>query len=73
MTGSRNHQVIDMLLRAGVDVNQKNILGMNALLLVAGYGNDQLVDMVLAARADPNITNDFGHTALHLAVVSFHS
>ena len=59
-----------MLLRAGVDVNQKNILGMNALLLVAGYGNDQLVDMVLAARADPNITNDFGHTALHLAVVS---
>ena len=59
-----------MLLKAGVNVNQKNMLGMNALLLVAGYGNDTLVEMVLRAGADPNATNDFGHTALHLAVVS---
>lgn len=47
------------------------MLGMNALLLVAGYGNDELVQMVLSAGADPNETNDFGHTALHLAVVSY--
>ena len=62
--------VIHMLLQGGVNVNQKNMLGMNALLLVAGYGNDNLVEMVLQAGADPNTTNDFGHTALHLAVVS---
>jgi hypothetical protein len=58
-----------MLLNAGVDVNHKNMLGMNALLLVAGYGNDQLVKLVLQAGAEPNAVNDFGHTALHLAVV----
>ena len=58
-----------MLLNAGVDVNHKNMLGMNALLLVSGYGNDILVKMVLQAGADPNSVNDFGHSALHLAVV----
>lgn len=58
-----------MLIAAGVPVNQKNMLGMNALLLVSGYGNDQLVKLVLKAGADPNATNDFGHSALHLAVV----
>lgn len=52
-----------------MDVNQKNMLGMNALLLVAGYGDDVMVKMVLDAGADSNATNDFGHTALHLAIV----
>ena len=68
-SGTRNMEVIELLLRAGADVNRKNMLGMNAILLVAGYGNDQLVEMVLKAGADPNSTNEFGHTALHLAVV----
>lgn len=62
-------EVVELLLRAGVDVNHKNMLGMNALLLVSGYGNDQLVEMVLRAGANPNAVNEFGHTALHLAVV----
>jgi len=69
VSGTRNLEVVDLLLKAGVDVNQKNMLGMNALLLVSGYGNDHLVKMILGAGADPNATNDFGHTALHLAVV----
>jgi ankyrin repeat protein/ribosomal protein L12E/L44/L45/RPP1/RPP2 len=67
--GSKSIEVIKMLIAAGVDVNQKNMLGMSALLLVSGYGNDQLVKMVLQAGADPFATNDFGHSALHLAVV----
>jgi len=69
MLGSREPKVITQLLKAGVDVNQKNMLGMNALLLVAGYGDDRMVKMVLDAGADANATNDFGHTALHLAIV----
>ena len=67
--GTRNLDVIQLLLNAGVDVNQKNVLGMSAMLLVAGYGNDELVAMVLDAGGDPRARNDFGHTALHLAVV----
>jgi Ankyrin repeats (many copies) len=62
-------EVIDQLLKAGVDVNQPNLFGMTSLLLVAGYGNDELVNMVLGAGADADSTNNFGHTALHLAIV----
>lgn len=61
--------MICQLLKAGVDVNQKNMLGMSALLLVAGYGNDVLAKMILDAGADANAVNDFGHSALHLTVV----
>jgi hypothetical protein len=67
--GTRNLDVIHMLIDHGVDINQKNMLGMSALLLVAGYGDDQLVSTVLRAGADPKATNDYGHTAIHLAVV----
>ena len=67
--GSRSEEVIGQLLSAGVDVNRRNVLGMNALLLVAGYADERLVQLVLDAGADPESANDFGHTALHLAIV----
>jgi len=67
--GSRTLEVVNLLIKAGVDVNQKNILGMNALLLVSGYGNEELIRAVLSAGAHPNAINDFGHSPLHLAVV----
>ena len=69
LVGTRNLDVVEILLESGVDVNKKNMLGMNALLLAAGYGNDELVEMILEAGAQPQTCNDFGHTALHLAVV----
>lgn len=53
----------------GIDVNLKNMLGMNALLLVSGYSNDKLVKMILDAGADANSVNDFNHSALHIVVV----
>ena len=68
-TGSKSSEVISQLLEAGVDVNRRNVLGMNALLLVAGYADERLVKLVLDAGADPTSANDFGHTALHLAIV----
>ena len=62
LPGSRNLQVVQHLLDYQIDVNKKNMLGMNALLLVAGYGNEALVEKILRAGADPNTVNDFGHT-----------
>jgi len=67
--GSKSSEVISQLLQAGVDVNRRNVLGMNALLLVAGYADERLVKLVLDAGADPASANDFGHSALHLAIV----
>lgn len=68
-TGSKSSDVISQLLAAGVDVNRRNVLGMNALLLVVRYADERLVQMVLDAGADPTSANDFGHTALHLSIV----
>ena len=45
------------------------MLGMNALLLVAGYSDHQLVRLILRAGADANALNDFNHSALHIVVV----
>ena len=68
-TGTRNLGVIDLLLASQIDVNQKNMLGMSAFLLAAGYGVEKLVHMILQAGADPKATNDFGNNAIHVAVV----
>jgi len=69
LTGSKSVEVVSQLLKAGVDVNRRNVLGMNALLLVAGYADERLVKLVLDAGADPTSANEYGHSALHLAIV----
>ncbi len=61
--------MIELLLGSDINVNQKNMLGMSAFLLAAGYGNEKLVHMILQAGADPKATNDFGNNAIHIAVV----
>jgi len=68
-TGSKSSDVISQLIEAGIDVNRRNVLGMNAVLLVAGYTDEDVVKLVLNAGADPTSANNFGHTALHLAIV----
>lgn len=67
--GSRSLEVIDLLIKRGINIKQKNMLGMDAFLLVAGYGDVALVRMVLSAQSNANAVNDFGHSALHLVIV----
>ena len=68
--GSRNEDVVGQLLEAGTDVNVSNVLGMNAFLLVSGYGNPKLLGMVLNSGVKvEGISNNYGHTPLHLAVL----
>ena len=47
VAGSKSVKVMKMLLDACVDVNHKDMVGMNALLLVASYGNDHLVWLIV--------------------------
>lgn len=68
--GSRQQQVVEQLIEARVDVNLSNVLGMNAFLLVSGYGNPELLNMVLEAGARVDgVVNNYGHTPFHLAVL----
>ena len=68
--GSKQEDVVRQLLEAGVNVNVSNVLGMNAFLLVSGYGNPKLLKMVLNSGAKTQgVVNNYGHTPLHLAVL----
>ena len=68
--GSRVAPVVTLLLQAGIDVNISNVLGMNAFLLVSGYGNERLLKMVLQAGAKvKDAVNNFGHTPIHLSIL----
>ena len=56
-------KTLEILLKAGADVNIRNDEGKDALLFAANY---MCLDMLLEAGADVNITDNDGNTALHI-------
>ena len=64
----QHHQIVKLLLQAGVYVNTTNNFGMTALHIACNKNNDiQLVNILLAANADVNIQNIMGQTPLQYA------
>jgi len=64
---SRTHMV-GSLIRAGVNVNIKNVEGMTPLMAAAELGNDDAIKILLNHNADPALTNDQGETAYDIAI-----
>jgi len=66
--------VVQYLIKAGVDINFKDLDGYAPLhrACIYGYDYDQIVKILLNAGADINIKTRFGHTALHLAAYYGH-
>ena len=60
-------EIVQLLLRRGVDVNVADGRGMTALMYAAESGKTELARMLLEAGADPDLENQFGYTALALA------
>lgn len=62
-----------LLLRSdGVDINEKNQQGLNALFAAAKNGRDNVVRLLLEKGADVNSTNQDGQTPLLTAVEHGH-
>ena len=61
---SGHSKCVEMLVRAGAEVNKKDIDGGTALLYGALYGNDTCVEVLLQEAADVNVTNEYIN-ALH--------
>ena len=55
----------DMLIRAGADVNSKDVLGVPVLMVAVENGCEKITDLLLENGADVNITNPAGASALH--------
>lgn len=64
---NRTH-MMGSLIRAGVNVDLKNIEGMTPLMVAAEMGNEQAVRVLLKFKADPAETNELGETAYDIAI-----
>ncbi|MFN2427137.1 MAG: ankyrin repeat domain-containing protein [Candidatus Binatia bacterium] len=64
------HAIVDLLLRAGAPVDQRNAAGRTALLFAAFYARASVVSLLLAAGADPDLADELGQTPIMLAEAS---
>lgn len=60
-------EVVDLLIKAGADVNAKDKDATNALMAAAARGQKDVVQSLLNAKCDINAQNSDGHTALMFA------
>jgi ankyrin repeat protein len=67
-----HNQVIEILVRAGADINARDNEGYTALAKAAKNGHLQAVQTLINLRADPNIPTAEGKTALQFAVENGH-
>ncbi len=64
--------IVEIFLKAGVNVNQQHNRGWTALHNAVVVGNRAVVELLLVHKANPNITNNDGITALQAAVLGGH-
>jgi len=64
---NRTHMV-GSLIRAGVNVNLKNIEGITPLMAAAEVGNEAAIKILLEHHADLSETNEVGETAYEIAM-----
>ena len=70
IAANHNHaQVVEVLLRAGADVNSRDKRGGTPLFYAAREDSAEAVIALLKAGALPDIKNSSGYSALHVAVL----
>jgi ankyrin repeat protein len=65
--------VVSVLIKAGVDPNQRTTLHQTGLHLAAERGNQDMIATLQAHKAHPNMKDKAGQTALYLATRHNHS
>lgn len=56
-------EAVSLLLKGGVDVNQKGDMDNTSLHYANKKGHQSIIDSLLAHGADPDLKNLFGHDA----------
>ena len=62
-----HHEVVEVLLRSGADINARNKSGFTALMLASYHGQAHVVSQLLQAGADAHLLDASNRTALVLA------
>jgi len=63
-------QMVKILLKTGIDINQQDSLGFTALHWAAYYGHQAVVESLLANGANIGLASNTGTTALYLAALN---
>ncbi len=66
----RSNEILDMLIRKGANINQKDILGETPLMLAAKAGRPDTIRFLLTRGADATAVDLDGKTAADIAVES---
>jgi tetratricopeptide (TPR) repeat protein len=67
-----NVEVVELLLKAGADIEAKDDFGLTPISLAAWRGHTEVVKLLLKARADIEVKDDFGLTPISLAASRGH-
>jgi ankyrin repeat protein len=62
--------ILNMLLKAGANLNIGDASGRTALMRAASFKNGRMIEMLLKAGADPNLKDSDGLTALMHTILS---
>lgn len=65
-------RMIHSLVRAGVNINDRNLEGLTPLMVAAERGDTDIITALLAEGADPGITDLEGKTACDIALACGH-
>ena len=64
---SKDSRVIEALIKAGTDINTKDLEGDTALHIAARFNNEPATRALIEGGGDLTIQNNWGETALHIA------
>ena len=68
----KQHEIMELLVAHGADMNSTDITGMTPLHVAAMLGRRDEAAWLLAHGADPGIEDHYGDTPLHTAVIFGH-
>jgi ankyrin repeat protein len=69
-TRTRNVDIFEYFLEKGVDVNQTDDKGNNALMYASSANHSEIIELLISKTNDINAKNKLGYSALTLAVRS---